>query len=301
MAHTFIKPTVIAAAALGLLQREIVLPNLVWRDAASDFAGAMNDTVDIHVPARAKARRMALRDRSAQIVTDDLTETKVSVSLRTHVYHATSVTDEELTLDISDFGAQILAPQIRAIAEDVEDQVATEMVGAAYPTTITVPATDPEDALTDAATALDKANVDLTQRYAVLGADVYNKLLKSKVLKQVDTSGSDGVLRRAQVGNLAGFEIYKTNAIPANVGFCFHRTAYTLALRAPAVPDGATFGQSESYAGLAVRWLRDYDAAFLRDRSVVSIFTGTGIVADGPDGADAGTAPDFVRAVKLTL
>ena len=45
---------------------------------------------------------------------DELTETKVDVTLDTAVYSAVPVTDEELTLDITDFGAQILEPQVRA-------------------------------------------------------------------------------------------------------------------------------------------------------------------------------------------
>ena len=58
------------------------------------------------------------------------------------------------------------------------------------------------------------------------------------------------------------------------------------------------FGQSQSYASMAMRWIRDYDAQYLRDRSVVSVFTRINVVADGPDGPDTGTAPDFVRRCK---
>ncbi|GIG63638.1 hypothetical protein Lfu02_80100 [Longispora fulva] len=301
MAHTFLKPSVIAKTALGLLQREIVLPALVWRDAAPDFTGAFNDTVSLRVPARAKARRLALRDRTNPIVTDDLTETKVDVSLDTHVYHAASVTDEELSLDISSFGEQILAPQVRAIAEDIEDQVAAEMTGATYATSLVLDANKPENTLVDARAALNKQNVPMSERFVVVGTDMESLFLKADALKRVNESGSDSVLTEAKLGRLRGFDIYVSNALPAGVGFAFHRSAYVLSMRAPAVPDGATFGQSESYASMAMRWLRDYDAAYLRDRSVVSVFTGTNVVADGPDGPDAGTAPDFVRAVKLTL
>ncbi|MEV6601470.1 hypothetical protein AB0M36_32145 [Actinoplanes sp. NPDC051346] len=49
-----------------------------------------------------------------------------------------------------------------------------------------------------------------------------------------------------------------------------------------------------------MRWIRDYGAPNLRDRSVVNCYIGTGIITD-TDGPDEGTAPDFVRAVKLTL
>jgi hypothetical protein len=301
VAHQFLKPNVIVNTALGMLEREIVLPGLVWRDAVASFEGAQNDTVSLRVPGRLKARRMPWRDHSAPIVTDDLIETKVDVSLDTHVYSAVGVTDEELTLDIGNFGAQVLAPQVRAVAEDLEDQVAAEMVAAPYATTLTVDKVKPEDTIVDARAALNKANVPKGDRAIVVGSDLESVFLKAEGLKKVDESGSDSALREAVIGRVRGFTIYTSNALPPGVGFAFHRTAYVLSMRAPVVPDGATFGQSQSYAAMAMRWIRDYDAQYLRDRSVVSVFTGTNIVADGPDGPDAGTAPDFVRAVKLTL
>ena len=73
MANSFLKPEVIAATSLGLLQREVVLPRLVWNDAVSDFAGAKNDTVSIRVPARLEAREYGWRNnRSSDIVLDEL-------------------------------------------------------------------------------------------------------------------------------------------------------------------------------------------------------------------------------------
>jgi hypothetical protein len=60
VANTFLKPTVIARTALGLLERELVLPSLVWRDAVADFAGAQGDTVTIRVPRM--TRHMAMRE-----------------------------------------------------------------------------------------------------------------------------------------------------------------------------------------------------------------------------------------------
>lgn len=300
MANTFLKPTVIARTALGLLERELVLPSLVWRDAVADFAGAQGDTVTIRVPARMKARRMAMRDRTNPIVTDEVKETAVDVRLDTHTYHAVAVTDEELELDISDFGSQILQPQVRAIAEDIEDQVAERMRTAVYATTIALDMAKPEDSLVDAREALTKASVPVGERYAVLGADMEGVFLKSEALKRADTSGSDTALREAGLGRVRGFNTYVSTAIPANVGYCFHRSAFVLGMRAPRVPDGATFGQSQAYQNISMRWLRDYDAAYLRDRSVLSVFSGTAAVIDGPPIANS-TVPTFVRAVKLTM
>ena len=308
MANTFIKATRVASAALGLLEREIVLPALVWRDAGGDFRGAGGDTITMRVPARTVARTRTLRgartagsEGTGIITMDDLTETSVDVTLDTDVYNAVPITDEELSLDIVDFGAQILEPQVRAVAEGVENAVAAEMTGATYPTTLTVDTADPYKTLVDAHVALNKVNVPRTERFAVVGADLEAVILKSDHLARVDQSGSDAALRRAEIGQLARFPIYVSNALPAGEGYAFHRTAYVLGMRAPMVPDGATFGASRSAFGLAMRWLRDYDFRNVQDRSLVDTYIGTNIVADGADGADVDTDPDFVRAVKLTL
>ena len=316
MANSFLKAERIAAQALGLLEREIVLPALVWTDAVGDFAGAAGDTISIRVPARTTARTRTLRgargtasEGEGIITMDTLAETKVDVTLNTDVYSAVPVTDEELSLDITDFGAQVLTPQVRAVAEGLENAVAAEMLGASYATTVTVPAvddgtpaSDPFNALVDARVALNRANVPMNDRTVVLGSSMEGVFLKSSHLNRVDASGTDAALRDATLGRMAGFnQIVVSNALPENVGFAFHRTAYVLSMRAPAIPQGATFGSSQAYQGLAMRWLKDYDFRNVQDRSLVDAYYGTNVIADGPDSGDADTEPDFVRAVKLEL
>lgn len=293
MANTFIKPTRIAAQALGLLEREIILPALVWRDAGGSFQGAAGDTISIKVPARTQARTRPLRgtrpttSEGAGIITmDDLTQTKVDVTLDTAVYNAIPITDEELSLDIDDFGVDVAEPQVRAVAEGIENAVAAEMTGASYATTITLSTTDPYDSIVDARVALNKANVPMSERYLVVGADMEGIFLKSDELHQADKAGSDSALRQATIGSLAGFsQVVVSNALPSNVGFAFHRTAYVLGMRAPAVPDGASFGASRSAFGLAMRWIRDYDFRNVQDRSLFDTYIGTNIVADGANEA----------------
>lgn len=289
MANTFIKATRVVGQALGLLEREIVLPALVWRDAGGSFQGAAGDTISLRVPARTQARTRQLRgarpttSEGAGIITmDELTETKVDVTLDTAVYSAVPITDEELSLDIEDFGTQIAMPQAHAVAEGVENAVAAEMTGATYATSLTLDTTQPYKTVVDARVALNKANVPMTERYLVVGADMEGVFLKSDELHQADKAGTDSALRDATIGSLAGFgRVVVSNALPSNVGFAFHRTAYVLGMRAPMVPDGATFGASQAAFGLAMRWLRDYDFRNVQDRSLFDSYIGTNIVADG--------------------
>lgn len=309
MANSFIKATRIAAQSLGLLEREIILPALVWRNAGGDFAGAAGDTISIKVPARTQARTRTLRgartaasEGNGIITMDDLTQTKVDVTLDTAVYNAIPITDEELTLDIVDFGAEVLEPQVRAVAEGIENAVAAEMTGATYATTVTLSTTDPYDSIVDARVALNKANVPMTERYLVVGADMEGIFLKSDELHQADKAGTDSALRQATIGSLAGFsQVVVSNALPANVGFAFHRSAYVLGMRAPAIPSGATFGASRAAFGLAMRWLRDYDFRNVQDRSLLDTYIGTNIVADGANEAQTVTITGTPTGGNFTL
>lgn len=296
MANTFLKPQIIAATALGLLQREIKLPGLVWTDAVPDFAGKLGDTVTIRIPAQTAARRRTLRATGSarNIVMDSLSETGIDVKLDTDIYNAIPVTDEELTLDITDFGAQILAPQTRAVAEGLENALVESMTGATYDVSVVLVRGSMYDGTVDVRQALNDANVPAGQRAIVVGSALEAAFLKDEQFVKVDQSGSDMALREALIGRVAGFDIYQSNALDPAEGYAFHRTAFIMATRAPSKPDGAAFGTSASYQGIAMRWLRDYDFTATQDRSLVDTYAGFKAVNDG-----AGSK--VVRAVKLSL
>lgn len=281
MASTFIKATQVVRAALGLLERELVLPRLVWRDASAEFDGAANDTVSLRVPAYMAARTRALRG-GTPITVDELNETKVDLVLDTDVYKAVGVSDEEMTLDIVSFGEQVLTPMMSAVARGVEDDVASTIASAEYATTIEVDNTDPYDSLIDARAALNKANVPMNGRTLLVGSDLEAKILKSdRFTASVGGDQAAGdALRDAMIGRIAGFNVVTSNAIDPDQGVAFHQTAFALAMRAPFVPDGASWGTTQTYNGLAMRLLRDYDFLNVRDRVLADVFIGSGVVTD---------------------
>jgi len=307
VANSYLKADKIAATALGLLQREIVLPGLVWHNAGGSFVGAAGDTITIRVPARTTARSRTLRgarglasEGNGIIQMDELTEHSVDVTLDEAIYSAIPTTDEELTLDISDFAAQILAPQVRAVAEGLENKVADEMVNAPWTAANTVQI--PHSKLADGTTVdtanwdvfrglvsvrklMNVANLPQNDRIVVVGPGMEEAFLNDSHLNRFDASGDSGpgsALRDATLGRIAGFnQVVVSNALPSNIGFAFHRTAFVLSLQAPAVPSGVPFGTSQAYQGLAMRYIRDYDFRNVQDRGMVDIYAGTNSVVDG--------------------
>lgn len=320
MANSFLKPTQIAATALGLLERELVLPRLVWRMGINDFKGAASDTVTVRIPAYTTAREYEWRIRTAEITLDDLSETSFPVTLNKHPYSAVAVTDEELTLDIVSFANQVLRPQIRAVAEKLESYVYAAMTAADlhWPTiqpgagdspggggTTAEYDNDAKDvlvAINEANRRLNVKNVPRSDRVILLGADIEAILLNGTQLLDASAAGGDGALREAMVGRLYGNPVVVSNSIPTDEAWVFHQTAFILATVAPVVPDGVVSGSSQSFEGLGMRWIRDYDPRYMRDRSVVSAFAGYASVEEDPDRTNTvGDQLENIRAVKIKL
>lgn len=323
MPNSFVKAEKVVDTALALLEREIVVPATVWRDAGGSFVGAKNDTISLRLPAYATAKSRNLRAGTA-IELGERVETVVPITLDTHIYDAVPVTDAELTLDVRDFAAQISKPGIDAVARKVEDKIADTISGATFPSAhqldmesaagesvdVRVPAA--LRVINRARRLLNDANVPQSERVILMGSAVEEEILNLKILNAVNEAGDDSALRDAIIGRLRGFTFIVSNAIAPEKAYAYHRTAFAMSLQAPVVPAGATWGASASAAGLAMRQLRDYDFMYVRDRLLTDVFVGANVVEDtgefDEDGKFVpwdgdGSEPDamLVRAVEITL
>lgn len=129
------KPEKIVAFFLGLMERETILPLAVTRVADDFFTGAQNDTVTLRIGGlKAVARDYEWRTRTAPIVMDDIqgAEDGIDVKLDTHIYSATGLTDEQMTLDEINFATEVLVPQTEAVVGRVETKVATAFENAGF-------------------------------------------------------------------------------------------------------------------------------------------------------------------------
>ena len=327
---TFLKPTKIVQTALGLLVRELTLPRLVWRDPVGDFAGAFNDTISIRLPAYVTANERALRSGAGRTQTS-LFERKVDLTLDTDIYLDVPITDEQLTLDIADFGMQILAPMTEAIGRKIEDQLVAAIDAATYENSISfVQSTDEpyKDIAVQARAYLNQGRVPMQGRSIIVGSLVEQAFLNDPQFIRADHIGpsAESAIRESQIGRVAGFDVYSCPALAGDEAYAFHQTAFALSNRAPVVPAGAPYGHSDSYDGLALRTVRVFDPDAVEDRLVMDSWLGaTAVTDDGhwtADPADGGTfvpvtdpanpvtghtltwkndTSKVVRAVKITL
>lgn len=296
MPNTLLTSRQIAATAVGLLRRDLVLPTTVRRDVDRNFAtNGVGRSVDVRMPASigpARTYTDANRTAGTPITVDSVTENMTSVPIDTHLYKALAVTDEELTLDLVSFATQILAPQVSVVSEAAENRIAQELNSITSTLTIKSDGTDVHRQIIAARKVLNDRFVPIAGRYLVVSSDVEALLLNDpdRRLVTFDGAGSDAqqALREATVGRLYGFTVLVSAALTAGTAIAYHPDAFAFVLRAPIVPDGVPFGQSVSDKGIALRWIKDYDSAFLRDRSIVSTFAGAKVL-------------DANRAVKMTI
>lgn len=289
MTISVIKAEKVVAAALGLLERELSLGALVWRQSAADFKGATGDTVTLKLPAYLEANERGLRSATAR-TKSSLAENKIAVKLTDDIYIDLPISDAELTLDIQEFGGQVLDPVVKAIARKVDDKIAALMAapkdGAGqslvYHTTLShVAATaDPYDTAVDARTALNNARVPFADRFIVTGSGLEADFLKSPRFIDASQSGSTATLREGFIGRVAGFEVYTSAALAPTEAYAGHKTAYGLANMAPVVPAGAPWGASQDFNGTAIRTVRVFDPTLVEDRLVADSYMGVSAVVD---------------------
>jgi hypothetical protein len=321
MAVTTIKAEKVVATALALLEREVVLPATVWRDAAGDFAGAKNDTISIRLPSYTSSRKNTLRAGSAR-TRDALVERKVDVTLEARLYKDVEVTDENFTLDIVDFTQQVMAPCLRSIVRGYEDELADLFDAPTYQVEIEIDTTNPLAALREARKALNNASVPQSERFLAVGSDVEEVILNAtQVQENIARTGDASALRDASMGRLAGFTPFVSNALAPDVAYAYHRTAFVLSSRAPMVPAGAPWGATMAQDGFAIRAVQVLDPTEIINILATEAWVGTNYVTDHgsldangkfipsedpgtpvtPAGHDAVQSDRFVRAVKLTI
>ena len=292
--NEFLTPSVIAEVAAKLVGSDANLSALVSKDLAADFREGSGNVISIRVPGSIAAQTRGIYDKSTPLVSSDLSEQTVDVTLSDHVYDSIILSSGDLDMEIADFATQVLRPQASAITKFVERATATAMSATPETTGISWDALDPARTFTAIRKQLRDNGVDTdTPILAAVGSSVWAALLDGPV----GTFDAPGVTRGVAV-------VESTRLAPDEI-VAFVRDAFSVIVRAPAVPDGAPYGASVAAGEFAVRHLRAFDASIAADRSIVSAYVAVSalpLAIDNEDGtvslvANAGA----VRVLTSTI
>lgn len=306
-----------------LLLPKLDVLNLVTRWAPERFYGQHGDTITVRVPGALPARTYGWRnDRSEPIKVDKYEETTVTltVELPEDDYSAVEISDEQRDFDLGGSFGLLLEAQTTTIARKVNNRVRDQITNAPYEICVGVDVT--QTAITaamaknqdvwfngfiDAGRELTKMGVPFTNRSAIVGSAVAAELQKSQKLLKVQGNNNDGNFATANIGTYAGFTISEDQLgiVDPDEALVFDSTGFQFWTYAPSIPTGAIRGARSNIGNVAMRWIVDYDPAYLVDRSVWNTLTGLNYSSDFVQGHDTdnnvvrGETPYFVRGVKI--
>src|SRR5690606_12200728 len=263
----------VSSLSVALLTRSLVLPMTVARVPGGEYTGPNGGTITVRVRTPRSARTQA--SPGAQITYDALNETPVDVTL-SHLYDATRLTDEDLSLNLVDFGSQVTQPQVASVATGAEDQLAAAMNS--LPADASFAAIeDPDDTdeqILAAREALSEADVPAGDRYLACAPDVISRLLKVEKFVRADAVGDGTAIREATMGRIYGFTVVESNGLDAGTAVAYHRSGFVFANRTPVPPRGLPAEQTATATngGVTMRQIFQYQPDILSDASVLSTF-----------------------------
>jgi hypothetical protein len=287
VAHSLYTPTQAARSTIAALRYLTVLPRTVRQDFSQEFVAGRGRTVDIKLPIGVGAARNYTdtnRTNRDAIVFDDLTETTTPVTMDTQVYKAVRLPDDFVTFTLESMEDEVLKPMAESVVDGVTAPLLAKFNGLTNaPTTGTdsVPAllADGSNALQvliKLRAILNKRKIPFTDRFLALSPAAEAAFLSLAQLQKVNESGTDGVLREAELGRLFGFNILVDPGLTKSVAY--HRDAFAHVMRPSAAPRGAAFSTAIAQDGFALRYIQHYNPLQLEDQAVVDTFVGSKVL-----------------------
>jgi len=316
-----LKPQVLVDAAVEALNEKLVISNTVTKRAdAKTFYAAAGDTISQRVKGTVPVREYAPRnDRSEPIRTDTYEETSVSLTIsQNRPYSAIKLTDEQKDWDFNGW-APIIDSQVEALGEYLEHGVLNSILNAPFERRILIDNSDAAytaaqkrqqdlffNAVVEAKSSLKKMRTPDTSFHCLIGLDLADELIKSNKLVKNQGTG-DSALANSSIGTLAGVNFIPSVHIPGDQAFMYASSGFLCFTGVASIPNSVPFGATASANGWALRWLQDYDVAYLTDRSVFDTFMGTAYTKDRLKIVDqqgishTGTEEFFLRGVQLGI
>lgn len=280
--HQQIRPEVISATAVGILDEELLIPNLIHNASFDQEGYGIRDTVNIKVPGLLPARSYALdNDRSKGIQFDQYSEKTVSITFDAgRIYSAVELTDEQN--DFDQITVDKLMPlQARAVARGMEYHTGAVLDSARYEVAVTNAERDMYHALVKVRELFRKFRVQGVKNL-LIGTEVEAALLLDKRFTTHVSVGDEAqaVLRTGNIGNWLGFNIFVSELVNPREAIAFSDSSFAAVYATAYVPQSAPFGSSASYNGKALRWIRDYDGQHWVDRSSLDAYFGAKQILD---------------------
>src|SRR5574344_1538748 len=192
------------------------LQNFVSRGVESKLANA-GDTVN--VPIAPDFGIAADWTPGSNIVPSAITQTQAQVVLNKSKQIVKGFTDSELSMSQYDLVQNYATSMAKSIMQAVNKDLYLELLKTPY--FVDATAGISEDFIADAGTKLSENEVGLIDRRLVGSPGMIGALRKIDVFRDVDTNGTNSIIRDGRITRQYGFDIYENNIIskytPADV------------------------------------------------------------------------------------
>ena len=266
------------ALAIGYLRSNLMMARLVRRDADA-LVAERGDTVNV-----IKRGALTVRDKAEDtgVTPDAAANTKVAVVLDQHKYVSWHLEDTASAKAIDD-AVNYVSDAAAGLAEAVE----SSLLGL-YTTIANDVGTGATDigysTILAARKQLNDQKCPMMGRQLIVSSKDEISLLDEARLVEADKRGDSGeVLREANIGRVAGFDIYMSQLVDQTAGpvfhnMAFHGDAFMLVSRTLPMPEAGSGAIGEVMVdpetGIAMRYIRQWDGDELKTKHILDVLYG---------------------------
>lgn len=216
MANTILNPSIIAKAAVRILDNELVMSNRVYRGYEDEYSKKVNgydigDTISIRKPNQFTVRSVI----TASI--QDVTEGKLTMVCNNIRGVDFSFTSQQLTLNISELSERVIKPAMVRLANSIDEAVMAQFTN--IPNWVGQPATGADATVNSfaefavATQRMDEMAVPTSDRSAVLAPDSWWALAGSQTALFANGINTPAY-RQGEIGQIGGVATYMSQNVP---------------------------------------------------------------------------------------
>lgn len=281
--HSIMKMEKVTNLGVTALQSRAWLPQIFQMFPGDRFKGALNDTLTLPTQRFTIAGEYEWRTRLAPVQLQRIGTTFAKVTLNKHLIQAVPITNEQATMDITSFGQEIVAPQLRAMIVEQNHQIMKGLREAPLKVT-NIDATgddDPYKVAVAAHLALSRSGVPDDNRFWIVGANVEEWLLRSDFMTDPRRGGGDAMVQNNAIGKIRGFNVVAgSSLVGENEMYFGHRSGLLVANVAPEAPFNVPNSSRTSADGFSLMGTLTYSAEYQSSISTLSTYMGVNSVND---------------------
>src|SRR5699024_2552761 len=200
-----------------------------------------------------------------------------------HLLQAVPITNEQATMDIRQFGREIVVPQVEAMRVEINHQVMKALRAAHFKVTNLDDTTgdNPFDVAVSAHLELQRAGVPEDGRLWIVGANAEEWRLRWDAPTDPARGGTDALVRDKPLGRIRRFHcITGSSLIGPNEMYFGHKSGLLVANVAPEAPFNVPNSSRTSVDGFSLMGTLTYSDSYQSSVSTFSTFFGATSVND---------------------